>query len=136
MSQPSDERESNPAAPPPALFRHWVHSREEDFEDVEVFRPEAFAFPPSFGRDGFEMREDGEFVQDDIGPADGIVQVAGRWEMVGPQRVEVSFDSDTREGYSFDVVSVDETGLQITDPAPGGASVVSQSAGGRGVAGE
>ena len=78
-----------------------IHSREEDRGDVEVFRPEGFAFPPAFGRDGFEMRKDGQFVQYDIGPADEVVRVLGRWTSPGPQRVSVSFEGTEREGYSF-----------------------------------
>ena len=63
---------------PPEPFRHWIHSREEDQADVRFFRTEGFSFPPSFGRDGMELRPDGTFIQDDIGPADGIVQTPGR----------------------------------------------------------
>ena len=74
MSQTVGTRKPASELLPRALFRHWVHSREEDSGDIEVYRPDGFAFPPAFGRDGFEMRVDGEFIQDDIGPADGIVQ--------------------------------------------------------------
>jgi hypothetical protein len=98
---------------PQAIFRHWIHSREEDTGDIEVYRPEGFAFPPSFGRDGFEMRKNGQFIQDDIGPADGVVQVLGRWTSLGSQRVSVSFEGTDREGYSFEIVTVDDTILQI-----------------------
>lgn len=71
---------------PAVIFRHWIHSREEDSEGLEVYRPEGFGFPPSFGREGIEMRKDGEFIQDDIGPADGVMQVSGRWALVGRSR--------------------------------------------------
>ncbi|MGZ9112552.1 MAG: hypothetical protein ACXW3X_16135 [Rhodoplanes sp.] len=98
---------------PAAIFRHWIHSREEDTGDIEVYRPEGFAFPPSFGRDGFEMRKNGQFIQDDIGPADGVVQVLGRWTSLGSRRVSVSFEGTDREGYSFEIVTVDDTILQI-----------------------
>ena len=98
---------------PPAIFRHWMHSREEDAEGVEVFRPEDFGFPPSFGRDGFEMHKNGVFIQEDIGPADGVVRVRGRWTLTGPRVVVVSLDeAATREGFTFEVVAVDETVLR------------------------
>src|SRR5512132_1623383 len=97
----------------PAIFRRWIHSREEDTGGLEVFRPEGFAFPPSFGRDGFEMRKDGQFVQHDIGLADEVVQVLGRWTSLGSQRVSVSFEGTEREGYSFEIVAVDESVLRI-----------------------
>jgi hypothetical protein len=102
----------------PVVFRHWVHSREEDAGDLEVFRPEGFTFPPSFGRDGFEMRKDGRFVQDDVDPADGVVQVLGHWTAIGPERVSVSFDGAGREGYSFKIVAVDKSVLQVHREAP------------------
>lgn len=96
----------------PELFMHWIHSREEDEGDVQSFRPEGFAFPPSFGRDGMEMRPDGSFVQDDIGPADGIVRTKGRWMQEAPGRIAVRFDG-AREDYTFTVVSVDASLLRI-----------------------
>jgi len=113
MSQTVGARKPASELLPRALFRHWVHSREEDSGDIEVYRPDGFAFPPAFGRDGFAMRVDGEFIQDDIGPADGIVQTSGRWTATGPQQIEVSFDPQEREGFSFAIVSVDDTILEI-----------------------
>jgi hypothetical protein len=59
------------------------------------------------------MRKDGQFIQDDIGPADGVVQVLGRWTSLGAQRVSVSFEGTEREGYSFEIVTVDDSVLQI-----------------------
>src|SRR3954454_5924302 len=85
---------------PRELFRHWVHSREEDQADSQAFRPPDFDFPPSFGRDGFALRPDGEFIQDDVGPADGIVQVRGRWTQQGAGRVAIRFDG-ARPDYAF-----------------------------------
>ena len=97
---------------PPELFQHWIHSREEDQGDVQFFRPEGFAFPPSFGRDGIEMRPDGSFVQHDLGPADGTVQIPGRWTLQGPGQVAVRFGGK-REDYAFTVVGVDAALLRI-----------------------
>lgn len=112
---------------PAALFRHWIHSREEDTGDIEVFRPEGFAFPPSFGRDGFEMRKDGQFVQEDVGLADGVVQVMGRWTALGSRRVSVSFDGTTREGYTFEIVAVDDSVLQIQREAQQAQSLTDEA---------
>jgi hypothetical protein len=111
MTTGTGGRPYDTAALPPELFQHWLHSREEDRDGVEVYRPEDFPFPPSFGRDGFEIHPDGRFVQDEIGPADGTVQVEGRWEPVGDGRIEVSFDD--RPGYSFDIVELDRSALRI-----------------------
>jgi hypothetical protein len=108
-----DDQAKSASNPPAAVFRHWVHSREEDTSDLEVFRPDEFAFPPSFGRDGFEIKRNGQLIQDDIGPADGIVHVLGRWKSLGPQNVAVSFPGTARESYSFEIVAIDKSILQI-----------------------
>src|SRR4051794_13969885 len=115
MTISTNKQPYDSAALPSELFQHWIHSREEDSDGIEVYRPEGFPFPPSFGRDGFEMHRDGRFVQDDIGPADGTVQVEGRWEQVAARRVAVSFDQQptVRPGYTFDIVDVDRAGLRI-----------------------
>jgi hypothetical protein len=103
---------------PESLFQHWTHSFEEDSGGVEVFRPDGVALPPAFGRDGFEMRADGTFIQQDIGPADGIVQVPGRWTSLGPARVAAFFDG-ARPDYSFEVLEVDDSVLRRRrDPQP------------------
>jgi hypothetical protein len=69
------------------------------------------SLPPAFGRDGCEMRADGIFIQQDIGPADGIVQVPGRWTSLGPARVTAFFDG-ARPDYSFEVLEVDDSVLR------------------------
>lgn len=103
---------------PAAVFQHWRHAFEEDAGGVEVFRPDGASLPPAFGRDGFEMRTDGTFVQEDIGPADGIVQVPGRWTLLGPARVAAFFDG-ARPDYSFEVLEVDDAVLRRRlDPLP------------------
>jgi hypothetical protein len=114
MTDTGHQRPGIPVDFSPAIFRHWVHSREEDADGLEVFRPEGFEFPRSFGRDGFEMHENGDFVQEDVGPADGVVRVPGRWAAVGPGQVAVSFHgAATREGFGFEVVTVDDAVLRI-----------------------
>src|SRR3954453_22945104 len=85
---------------PRELFRHWVHSREEDQAGSQAFRPPDFDFPPSFGRDGFELRPDGEFIQDEVGAAGGIAQVRGRWTQHGPGRVAIR-SHGARPDYAF-----------------------------------
>jgi hypothetical protein len=103
-----------------ALFGHWIHSREEDRHDVQVFRRKGFAFPVSFGRDGFRMFDDGTFLQEDVGPADGIVTVPGRWSSRIPGRVAVRFGG-ARPDYDFEVVDLDDDVLRIRVSEPIGA---------------
>jgi hypothetical protein len=78
----------------------------------ELFRPPDFSFPPSFGRDGFEIRPDGELIQHDTGPADEPVEVQGHWTLEGRDRVAIRFGG-ARQDYAFTVVSVDTARLQI-----------------------
>ncbi len=108
MTHTSESLTTAPAGLPPALFRHWVHSREEDSGGILAYRPRGFPFPPAFGRDGFELRPDGTFIQFDPGPADGIVRIPGRWELPRARTIAVSFGDADREGYSFAIIALDE----------------------------
>jgi hypothetical protein len=103
---------ASPVSTHDALFGHWIHSREEDRDDVQVFRREGFAFPVSFGRDGFRMFDDGTFLQEEVGPADGIVTVPGRWSSRIPGRVAVRFGG-ARADFDFEVVEVADDVLRI-----------------------
>ncbi|MBI4700686.1 MAG: hypothetical protein HY744_05900 [Deltaproteobacteria bacterium] len=66
---------------PAVLCRRWLRSHEEGSPDELVFRPAGYAFPPSRGRSGFELRPDGALVRIAIGPADGPRESAGRWRL-------------------------------------------------------
>jgi hypothetical protein len=112
MSQTVGTRKAASDLLPRALFQHWRHSREEDSGDIEVYRSDSFDFPPAFGRDGFDIRPDGTFIQEDIGPADGIVEVPGRWTATGPRQLRVAF-RQARPGFTFEIVSLDDEVLRI-----------------------
>jgi hypothetical protein len=120
MANPSIARSSDAAGLPRAFFRHWIHSREEDAGGVEVYRPEEFPFPPSFGRDGFEPRPDGEFILYEIGPADGTVAVPGHWQLRGQRQVLVTFRGGEQD-FAFEVVDLDPKVLRIRRIVPAGA---------------
>jgi hypothetical protein len=64
--------ESRPELPS-ALFRRWVHVREEDSADIRVYRPADRPLPPARGRDGIEFHPDGTFVDWEPGPVDAPV---------------------------------------------------------------
>lgn len=76
---------------PQAIGRVWIHSAEEDTGEIEVYRPADFAFPPSRGREGFEIRKGGVFVLHRIAPTDGIEPIEGRWRADGADRIAVTF---------------------------------------------
>lgn len=98
---------------PRAIFRHWIHSREEDQSGVLVYRPEGFPFPIAHGRDGFEMTPSGRFILEEVGPADGIITTTGRWTFLGQRRVAVSFIGVVKAGFTFEIVSLDDKVLRI-----------------------
>jgi hypothetical protein len=85
---------------PPELFRHWVHSHEEDTGDVRVYRPADYAFPPARGRRGFELKPDGEFVRYGPGPSDKPEATTERWTPSSGGRVRVG-------GRELEIVSVE-----------------------------
>ena len=100
---------------PPEIYENWARSHEEDTERVEVYRPRDFAFPPSFPRPGFEIKENGEFQEyvpapNDAGVAPGR---AGRWKAVGGNIIRVRFDDPEAEPYTLRIVSVEEGVLRI-----------------------
>ncbi len=98
---------------PPEIFKHWIHSREEDIETVRVYRPSDYEFPPSRGRDGFEFRENGEFIQYGIAPTDRLQRIIGTWTAEGKNQIRVSFKAEQQESYTMQVVSCDESLLKI-----------------------
>ena len=66
---------------PILLAQSWVHSHEEDKSNDVVYRPESFAFPPSRGRGGFDLKPDGTLIQFGPGSTDKTATRSGRWEL-------------------------------------------------------
>jgi hypothetical protein len=77
---------------PSELMRHWTHSREEDTDDMRVYRPDDWDFPPARGRRGFELRPGGELLVYGPGATDRPEATTGRWESSGEGRVRVGDD--------------------------------------------
>ena len=63
------------------LIGRWVHSHEEDTAAEMVFRPATFNFPPSHGRESFELKPDGGLIEYGIGPTDRRQATQGTWEL-------------------------------------------------------
>jgi hypothetical protein len=62
------------------LTNKWGHSHEEDAAGVLVYRPHTFDFPAARGREWFEFKKDGTYIQHDIAPADGNIALPGTWK--------------------------------------------------------
>jgi hypothetical protein len=100
---------------PPEIYEDWAHSHEEDTDDVEVYRPRDFDFPPSFPRPGFEIKENGEFQEYVPDPLDrGVVPGRlGHWRIVGRNIIRVRFDDPEAEPLTLRIVSVEGEVLKI-----------------------
>ncbi|MFE9024869.1 hypothetical protein ACFYOA_01155 [Streptomyces iakyrus] len=98
--------------PPSGLFRSWLHSYEEDHEDVRVYRPDDFPFPPARGRRGMEFAPDGTFVDHPLGRGDAPGAVPGRWRLVPDRRIELTFEGD-RPDRELEIVRCDADVLQV-----------------------
>lgn len=96
-----------------AMFKHWTHSREEDSGEIKVYRPNEYNFPPSRGRDGFELKENGEFIYYGIGATDKREAVIGRWKAEGENKIQVTFDNQNNQSFTLDIVASDEDVLKI-----------------------
>jgi len=94
------------------IYQKWMHSYEEDQAEVKVYRPTSFNFPPSRGRTGFEIKENGDFIEHGIGPTDIPVKTQGRWEMKKNSQISVNF-SDEKKGYALEIISINENQLKL-----------------------
>ena len=98
---------------PNPIFRRWVHSREEDQGNIQVYRPITYAFPPArMPRDGLEFRQNGDFIRYQPGPSDRSVPTQGRWHLQGDNRVEVQF-SETGSSQQITIVECNEQLLKL-----------------------
>lgn len=77
------------------LLRPWGHSREEDGDGVEVWRPAGYPFPLSRGRNWFELREDGSAIFTGPGPDDRNRAASGSWVATGSDEFELRRSADT-----------------------------------------
>ncbi|MEU3933442.1 hypothetical protein AB0E85_15590 [Streptomyces sp. NPDC029044] len=94
------------------LFRSWLHSYEEDHEDVRVYRPDDFAFPPARGRRGMEFAPDGTFVDHPLGRGDAPGAVPGRWRLLPEDRIALTFGG-TRPDRELEIVRCGTDVLQV-----------------------
>jgi hypothetical protein len=98
---------------PPELFKQWLHSREEDAGDVRVYRPAGYRLPPSRGRDGFELKANGEFIRYRIGPTDRPQLTAGTWQAAGADRISVNIPGENSESFTLQIVDFSADVLKV-----------------------
>ncbi|MER5885016.1 hypothetical protein ABT160_14410 [Streptomyces sp. NPDC001941] len=98
---------------PEGLFRHWVHSFEEDTGDVRVYRPADYPFPPARGRRGLRLAPDGTFTDHPLGRGDAPDAVPGRWQEAAGGRLAVTFADPGRPDRTLEVVEVGDEVLKV-----------------------
>lgn len=73
-----------------ALHGTWLHSREEDAGENEVFRPESYDFPPSRGRTGYSFDANGTVRVLGPGADDRSTAQSGTWSLSSDGRLTIT----------------------------------------------
>jgi len=103
---------------PNEIFKKWHHSFEEDKDDIIVYRPEKFNFPPARGRSGIEFKPNGTFIQTSIGSTDANQSLKGQWKMKNSHNLHVAVDGNKQNleiiEYKDDILRVRERSAAIS----------------------
>jgi hypothetical protein len=95
-----------------ALYRHWIHSNEEDTPTERVYRPATWSFPPSRGRTGFDLKPDNRCAGFGIAAADGVEEYAATWDLDDDDRLTI-YDDRQRPVQVMQIVAVDDDRLVV-----------------------
>jgi hypothetical protein len=99
---------------PQAIYeKRWTHSHEEDYDDIQVYRPSTFNFPLSRGRIAFEIEKSGIFIQYGIGPDDTKKKVEGNWTIEEPNTIKINFADKAIKSYSMKIILCNNDILKI-----------------------
>jgi hypothetical protein len=94
------------------LYKHWIHSYEEDTKDKKVYRQSMFEFPPSRGRDAFEIKDNGEFILYITGPTDRAEKIFGKFT-IESNKLHIELTSKIQKSYFMTILYCDENKLII-----------------------
>jgi len=95
------------------LPQHWVHSHEEDTDAEKVYRPASYHFPPSRGRQSFELRPDGSLVEHGPSPDDRAQKSQGSWKLEGGDTLTFFTKTSSEPKRSMKIASLDEKRLVV-----------------------
>ena len=98
---------------PTCILKHWIHSHEEDTQDLRIYRPANHSFPPSRGRVGFDFHESGKLDYYAIGRADGPEQLSGSWAIEGSDLIKITVNSQRIQPFELQVISCDDQVLKV-----------------------
>ena len=103
--------------PPEIYEKKWIHSYEEDKDDIQVYHTSTFNFPLSRGRMGFEIEKNGTFTHYGIGPDDRQKKVEGNWtigEGEEPNTIKIDFAKDKPiKPYIMKIISYENNTLTV-----------------------
>jgi hypothetical protein len=98
---------------PQEIYKYWSHSYEENGKEWKAYRPDDFDFPPSRGREGFEIKKNGLFLFYQIAPTDGLLTIEGAWETTEKDIVKVTFVEKDHAPMVFKIISIENDLLKI-----------------------
>jgi hypothetical protein len=94
------------------VFNHWKHSYEEDQDGLKIYRLSTFQFPPSRGREGFEIRKNGEFIKHGIAASDEPIKTLGSWSQISDNKIVLSY-ADPGLNDTIEIASTEKDLLKI-----------------------
>lgn len=99
---------------PHSLYGSWVHSHEEDHGGNLVYRPASYNFPPSRGREKFDIKPGGALLYYGIAPADGMATPEeGSWQAINERTIEVHLPQNEAQAFSAELVEVSNDRLVL-----------------------
>ena len=98
---------------PKEMYQNWLHSFEEDTDDLIVYRKAQHVFPPARGRAGIGFRPDGTFIDSTIAPADGSKVISGHWHVERPGYVRINPEAFGRASWVLEIIHVDSDVLKV-----------------------
>lgn len=94
------------------LCQCWKYSYEESEEDMKIYRPCDYNFPPSRGREGMTFMTNKKFVYNAIAPTDGFMELKGNWEME-EDILTMNYTNPTIKVSKFAVVSMTKEMMKL-----------------------
>lgn len=94
-------------------FKQWQRHHEIEKDEMRIYRPSIYKFPLSRGREGFEIKSNGEFISHDIAPGCGIEEVRGRWELVHRNKIKVTFQDPSKKSRLLNVISCEDDIMKV-----------------------
>jgi hypothetical protein len=110
------------AAPAKSFYQTWMHSREEDKDGLNNYRPTdgSFQFPPSRGRYGYVFEKDGKGSMTYPGPTDATAFKPLTWsimEHAGARLLTLKIQESKEESTTkvYIIHQMDDKLLQVSE---------------------